>query len=1288
MKNKISNQKSQIKNPKAFSLVELLIVIVIIGILSVVSFVAIEGVKKRAMNERMTDDLVAIANSLEDYKRDHQMSYPLPDPGSNQNVLCYYADATYAHGCATTDGAVFRQGMIDNTLLSKRYLRAVPTDPRTGSRYVYGVTNDGKYFQVAGIYERDDGTYEARTVENLAKGFPLPSIIRAYDGANFVTDKGTFLPYSPDYTELTGTLNNITGTVTVNGATPVSNGFVLHKGDTVKTSASGGADIYFSDGSTTTINPDTELRLDDMQVKKNDKDGTITKILMKLNAGKIWSKVVRLASNSEFKVETTGAIAGVRGTECGFEVDAAGKLKTVQCFSGSVEVTDVAGTTTIASLVVPPAVPATATSPATPAIPQQLVFTGGTPTPSPMPADQIAAVNTAYYKDIPLNTSMVPYIISANGGVSTGTITVRNVNFFSDAVNAQLGLTGEMARSVQANKLALYAVTPGTTNISSSPIKSIDISGTSDPYIVPISSFGTYVLRFEYWDTAGSIINSSAFSQPPVTIQSGTNITEENIHPNLFTGSRPELTLSTNSPYSSPGNSFTVTATITNPSQNETYTISAVPVTENTTTGAISYCSVSSSSPYTVTSTTPSIDIPVTASAIGTCTLNVTATSDLMGAQIPPKTISVGIIGETDKLALISPTHGQSIQAGNPVTLTWAKLNAPEGVKYELIVKKDSSSLTLNPAYNGNDTSYTLNGLIEGTYQWTVNMLDTSGKQIGTKSDTFTVVRQVNVDFTFSPPINCSSTQPTQCSVNVTTQPFITSVSTNGIPSTGYTYKWTFDPDLSLPSPHTLLSGTDSSFSATLHVPAAGASYQAKIDLVVSSSGSQVSDKFKIITVTNNQPLTADNFALQTIPAQRGTNLPIPQLLFIGLSGNTPISLEKCSELTPAERISGTAPNYIYTPPIGTATSDTITCTIPRGTNIQGHFSKDPLAITIGVTITDVTPKQITGIAFESTMPPVKSGETATMPKIKGTLYDGTFTTFTTFELSQCNDSIQSPSLGSINKVTGIYTAPANITGSSTTINIVCEMSAGSKVDTNEISYPVSATAPQPATIAVTITNSCGDGNVETVKGEQCDDNNVAPGDGCNNTCTIEDGWDCSGTKTIGTNTGVSDCKLTLASKCVGLPGDPHRQDALDPVTFVKIGLKNTGVGSKNTFYSNSGECWALGGVGSSASLSCSTVCPAVNSNLSCDSSGWNDYYKNTTTSVITTPACTQLTGNTANGSNSDLSSPFYSVNSTNNTFNKCSYRNTLLLNTSCDATKLTSTTPPIISYPRICRCK
>jgi len=338
--NNTKSHNSLIK--KGFSLIELIIVITIIAVLSGAAYVGIQKSRTRNMNNKVVDDLISITNALEDYKRDHFGRFPIPNPGENMNVNCYNPDATYAHDCGT---AAFRQGMIDNELLSKRYLREVPTDPRTKSRYVYGISNDGQYYQVAGLYEKEDGTYEARTTENIGKGFHLPSLVRAYDGANFVLNKGAHLPYSPSHMMITGKLQNISGSVEVEDSNKKSKNEndVLVAGDTI-TVNSGSVDIYFSDGSITNLEDGT-LIIDKEKTKvaQNDDKSIITKIKLNLTSGKIWNKVARLAKESEFNVEASGAIAGVRGTEFGFDENG----NEVMVKSGSVWVKENDGTNII-----------------------------------------------------------------------------------------------------------------------------------------------------------------------------------------------------------------------------------------------------------------------------------------------------------------------------------------------------------------------------------------------------------------------------------------------------------------------------------------------------------------------------------------------------------------------------------------------------------------------------------------------------------------------------------------------------------------------------------------------------------------------------------------------------------------------------------------------------------------------------------------------------------------------------------------------------------------------------
>ena len=70
------------------------------------------------------------------------------------------------------------------------------------------------------------------------------------------------------------------------------------------------------------MDENSQLRLlPTSEVSENSKDDIVTKIRLKLFQGNAWNKVVRLADQSEFNIETTTAIAGVRGTEFGISAD-------------------------------------------------------------------------------------------------------------------------------------------------------------------------------------------------------------------------------------------------------------------------------------------------------------------------------------------------------------------------------------------------------------------------------------------------------------------------------------------------------------------------------------------------------------------------------------------------------------------------------------------------------------------------------------------------------------------------------------------------------------------------------------------------------------------------------------------------------------------------------------------------------------------------------------------------------------------------------------------------------
>ena len=302
---------------KGFSLIELIIAITVIVILTVAAYIGIQKAQNLMKGNRMTNDLVAIESALNQYYHDHDKTFPLPDFSAslNMNMLCFNAEAAFSE----CEDAAFYQGLIDNNLLTKRYLPEIPFDPWSGTNYAYGVSADGKYFMIAGTLQNTDGTYSAYAISNLYKGYHLPSLIRAYDSQNFVMHKGDYLPYSTNPLKLSAQIVNPIGLVTVtHGVMTKSIDDTLYPGDIIETAAGATADIFFSDGSVSRLGENSRLEISEgSSAAKNSDDNIVTKIKLKLLNGKIWNKVVRLANESEFNVETTTAIAGVRGTEFG-----------------------------------------------------------------------------------------------------------------------------------------------------------------------------------------------------------------------------------------------------------------------------------------------------------------------------------------------------------------------------------------------------------------------------------------------------------------------------------------------------------------------------------------------------------------------------------------------------------------------------------------------------------------------------------------------------------------------------------------------------------------------------------------------------------------------------------------------------------------------------------------------------------------------------------------------------------------------------------------------------------
>lgn len=211
------------------------------------------------------------------------------------------------------------------------------------------------------------------------------------------------------------TLTIIGGDVLVSRAggafSAASDGQVLEPGDAIRTGSGSRAVLTYFEGSTVSIEPDSELAIDQA---RTEADGS-TVVLMSQNLGRTWHLVTKLiAGGSRYEVRTPAATASVRGTafEVGVIRNASGETVT------SVSTTEG---------VVAAAAPATASEPE----PEPVVIAAGfrttassnerkpqTPTLAPEPARR-TTVNVA--SD---NTLVVDSLGRANG-VKDGRLVVQ-----------------------------------------------------------------------------------------------------------------------------------------------------------------------------------------------------------------------------------------------------------------------------------------------------------------------------------------------------------------------------------------------------------------------------------------------------------------------------------------------------------------------------------------------------------------------------------------------------------------------------------------------------------------------------------------------------------------------------------------------------------------------------------------------------------------------------------------------------------------------------------------------
>ena len=116
---------------KAFTLVELTVVITIIVILSTFVAINLTSAQKKARDEKRISDAQLIGNALDQYATSHARQYPCPDPGCNEGNL------TFGHANITANSWISQK--------LSAYVNPVPVETKTATdfKYVYVYRKDG-----------------------------------------------------------------------------------------------------------------------------------------------------------------------------------------------------------------------------------------------------------------------------------------------------------------------------------------------------------------------------------------------------------------------------------------------------------------------------------------------------------------------------------------------------------------------------------------------------------------------------------------------------------------------------------------------------------------------------------------------------------------------------------------------------------------------------------------------------------------------------------------------------------------------------------------------------------------------------------------------------------------------------------------------------------------------------------------------------------------------------------------------------------------------------------------
>ncbi|HBB27557.1 TPA: hypothetical protein DCZ36_03630 [Candidatus Gracilibacteria bacterium] len=190
------------RNTRAFTLVELIVVMAIISILSLIGYISYSENIIDARDSQRINDLEKLQIDLKSHKQ-KEGAYPLPISPVD----------------ITNSGTVIYQGTMTSAIISN-VLSNIPKDSRSGNWYWYSVTNNRQVFQIALTLENGDSPKAVvkGDYKSIAKNL-FPTLLLAVtantdvnaSSGKFILNGGSYnLPY-----DMRGNLVSYTGALTL-----------------------------------------------------------------------------------------------------------------------------------------------------------------------------------------------------------------------------------------------------------------------------------------------------------------------------------------------------------------------------------------------------------------------------------------------------------------------------------------------------------------------------------------------------------------------------------------------------------------------------------------------------------------------------------------------------------------------------------------------------------------------------------------------------------------------------------------------------------------------------------------------------------------------------------------------------------------------------------------------------------------------------------------------------------------------------------------------------------------